>query len=268
MRHASILLLSSLVLASTPLAARAGDAVDPDAWLVTVRGKLIGSPLYPGARDLGVLAYPTLGIRRPGTPASFVSPDDNVSLALFDNGWLKAGPVGKFISARTASDYPELRGFRKVNWSLEAGGFVELWPTEHLRTRLEVRHGLNGYSGVVADLGADWVQPAGRWTFSGGPRLTLAGDHFMNTYFTVTPDAAALNGRVSAFRAQGGLEAAGVTGAVTYQWTPAWATTAFVRYDRLIGDAGRSPLATTLGSRDQVTLGAILAYTFSTKPPF
>lgn len=238
----------------------------PDDWIVTVRAKALLSPDYPGAKDLGFIAYPALSLRKASTPATFSAPDDNISLALFDRGWLKAGPVGKFIPRRCACDHPELFGIHNVGWGVELGGFVEIWPSDRFRTRFELRQGIGGHGGLVGTITADFVQPFGNWTFSLGPRLNIVSNQFANTYFSVTPWEAAFNGRATPFKASGGFESIGATAAATYQWSPSWATTGFVRYERLVGDAGRSPISGVLGSRNQWTIGGNIAYSFSMKP--
>lgn len=251
--------------------AAALDWTDPTPaaeWNVTVNAKLTVSPSYPGAKSLSALPYPTLALRDAGTPATFTAPDDNVSLALFDNGWLKAGPALKFIGARTARDDRELLGLAKVPWSLEAGAFIELYPIKQLRTRIELREGFHGYSGLYADLGADWIQPWGQWQFSAGPRIALAGSGFMNRYFSVSPAEAAANGTILPFKASGGLVSIGVAGAATYRWSPSFALTGWLRYDRLQNDAAASPIASRLGSRDQFSFGLIGSYSFITEKLF
>ena len=55
--------------------------------------------------------------------------------------------------------------------AVEAGAFVEYFPVESLRMRVEVRHGLYGHDGIVATGGADYVASADRFTFSVGPRI-------------------------------------------------------------------------------------------------
>ncbi|WP_273746780.1 MipA/OmpV family protein, partial [Morganella morganii] len=65
---------------------------------------------------------------------------------------------------------------------------AEYWPAHWLRSRVEVRDSFVGANGVVADLSADFVgHPFGdRWTATAGPRLSLADDQFMASYFGVT----------------------------------------------------------------------------------
>jgi outer membrane scaffolding protein for murein synthesis (MipA/OmpV family) len=261
---AAIGVLASLTLpaaAQQPFTFLSGD------WLVTVKGNVVASPSYPGASEMSVLPYPSLSLRRAGTPESFSAPDDTISFALYDAGWLKAGPAGRFVGARRAKDHRELVGLRDIDWTIEAGAFAEFWPTEKLRTRAELRYGFHGHRGVVADFGADWVERFGAWTISGGPRLRVGSDRYMASYFSVSPAEALINTRVTPFDAKGGLASAGLAAAITYKWSEQWRTTLHGRWDRLTGDAGRSPIPTQLGSRNQFTVGATLAYTFSMRIP-
>ncbi|MFX8708158.1 MipA/OmpV family protein, partial [Acinetobacter baumannii] len=92
-----------------------------------------------------------------------------------------------------------VRGFRRIrniDVSLEGGGFAEYWPAHWLRSRVEVRDSFVGANGVVADLSADFVgHPFGdRWTATAGPRLSLADDQFMASYFGVTSAQSAKSG--------------------------------------------------------------------------
>jgi outer membrane scaffolding protein for murein synthesis (MipA/OmpV family) len=258
------LLAASVTLATLSAQVQAQEAMSflNGDWLVTVRGNIRAAPSYPGASSTSVLGFPSLSFRRAGTPVSFSAPDDNIGFALYDIGWLKAGPAARFVGARNRKDHPQLVGLRNVDWTLEAGGFLELWPIEKIRTRLDVRYGFHGHRGVVADFGADWVERFAQWTVSGGPRLRLASSKYMNAYFSATPAEAAINGRITPFNAGGSFVSAGLATAVSYDWSSQWRTTVHGKWDRLGGDAGQSPIVSQLGSRNQFTVGATLAYTF------
>ena len=248
--------------------ARAADFADmimpPEGWTVTLKGNALTQPSYPGAKDNGFVFYPGGSLRKAGTPATFSTPDEGIGFALYDAGWLKAGPVGTFVGARRAKDHKALTGLHDVDWTVEAGAFVELWPMEKLRMRAELRHGFHGHHGIVAEFGADWVEKYGAWTFSAGPRLALASDKFMKKYFTVDAPSAVLTG-LPAFNAKGGLKSVGVTVAAKYDWTKNFSTTLWGRYDRLSGDAGASPVVKTLGSPNQFTIGVIAAWSVDFK---
>ena len=268
LRRAAIIAAMALCLchaamsaASEPVPDRAA-ALAQEGWILTFSADLSLAPAYPGARTRSLQPSPGFSFRRAGEAEEFGAPDDGIDVSLFDAGWLKAGPVAKLASARDQSGNAELRGLRFVDWTLEAGAFAELWPMEKLRTRAEIRQGVNGHGALVASLGAEWVEKAGGLTFSAGPRATVGGGRYTRTFFSVTPAEAAANGRVAAYRADGGLTSLGAIAAATYTISDKWSGTLYAGYDRLAGVAARSPVTSQLGSRNQFAAGAILSRSF------
>ncbi len=67
---------------------------------------------------------------------------------------------------------------------------------------------------------------------------------------------------VPAFRPDGGLLSAGATGSAHRQLTERWGVFGYAKYDRLLGDAGDSPVVRRFGSRDQLSGGVGVSYTF------
>ncbi len=243
-------------------AAMTGVLQAEEQWTATLTGNFGASPAYQGSKDLALFALPGVGFHKAGSDPGFSAPDDNISLALFDQGWLKAGPVGHFQSARRAQDHSELHGLKDVPWTLEAGAFVEAWATPKLRARVEVMQGFHGHHGVVANASLDYVEKLGKWTLSAGPRLTLADRHAMSKLFSVSASEAAANGTFTPFEAKASLESVGFAGAATYQWNKQWNTTVYSRYDRLTQSAAHSPITVQTGSRNQLTFGAAVSYSF------
>jgi outer membrane scaffolding protein for murein synthesis (MipA/OmpV family) len=194
----------------------------------------------------------------------FGRPDDGLSFSVLGGGSLRFGVVGRFQGGRYYEDNRRLFGLSKVDWSVEPGLFAEFWATEWLRARAEIRRGFNGHEGFVGDLGLDVVHRFGAVTASIGPRLSLRDTEFVRTYFGVTPMEAALNGVVTPFRPSGGIYSAGVVAGLGYDWTPQWSTSAYVSYNRLIGDAADSPIVRQLGSEHQFGGGITISYTFDT----
>ncbi len=253
---------------SALLPARAADpvfatpAVLPSGWIVTVKGNLKVGPSYPGSDDLSFFGYPSLSFRRAGTPERFSAPDDGLSFSFLEDSAVRVGVVGRFQGGRYLEDNRELFGLKKIDWAVEPGLFLEYWPVEFLRARAEIRRGFNGHEGFVADLGLDVVQRFGAVTLSAGPRLSLGDDTFTRTYFGVTPLEAALNGQVAAYKPSGGITSVGATAAASYDWSEQWSTTAYVTYERLVGDAADSPIVERFGSENQVGLGLSVSYSF------
>jgi len=264
---ASASLLAGLALAGA--ASAAGDSRTngvgsmPAGYLVTIKGNIIVTPDFPGAKTYGFVAYPSLSFRRADEAERFQAPDDGISIALWGDSRWSVGLVGRFQSGRYRNEDRKLYGIQDAKWALEPGLFGEAWATDNIRLRGEIRYGFNGYSGLVGNLGVDYVQRIGKFTLSGGPRMAVAGSEYMDTYFGVTAQDALWNGRVAPYKADPGVKSVGVAAAATYQWNDQWATTVRGGYDRLVGAAADSPITRTLGSRDQFTLGASASYSFA-----
>jgi outer membrane protein len=59
--------------------------------------------------------------------------------------------------------------------------------------------------------------------------------------------------------------AVALTGGASYQLNSRWGLFGFARYERLMGDAARSPIVRELGSRNQLSGGIGLNYTFTVR---
>ena len=77
----------------------------------------------------------------------------------------------------------------------------------------------------------------------------------------MNPAAAARTG-LAAYTPGGGVHAVGASSTALYQFDPHWGAYAYAKYDRLVGDAARSPIVRTIGSRNQLSGGVALTYTF------
>jgi outer membrane protein len=235
-------------------------------WTVTMRGNLSVAPEYPGSDALRTLPFPSIGLRRAGTPERYSAPDDPISFGLLDLGAFRAGPSFRYVGSRKVSDHPELIGLANVPWTLEAGAFMEFWPSEFMRARVDLRYGLRGHQGVTFDMAADGVYRTGAWTMAAGPRLGVASSSYMNAFFGVTAAEAFANPSIAqAFDAEGGLKSAGAAASLGYRFSPQWAATGFARWDRLLGSAADSPVPKAFGSLNQFTFGGQVSYSFDAR---
>ncbi len=239
--------------------------VQAETYVVTVTANGQFIPRFPGSDKLTGIAYPSLNIRRAGEPPRFAAPDDGLSISLYDEvPELRFGPVVRFQGGRYYSDDRRLVGLRKINWSVEPGFFLEYFPVSFIRARLELRYALNGAEGLVGNAGVDFIAPLDRLTLSVGPRIGFGDANYVRRYFGVTPAEAAANVIIPApYRPGADVTTAGVLAAASYQWNEKWGTTVYGGYNRLIGDAGRSPIPRLIGSRDQFTFGASVSYSFN-----
>jgi outer membrane scaffolding protein for murein synthesis (MipA/OmpV family) len=170
--------------------------------------------------------------------------------------------AGKLIFGRDDDDDDDLRGLDPVRFGGEIGGFAEIYPTDWLRVRGEVRHGIRSHGGVVAEISADAFQdvsPAVR--VSVGPRLSFATADYFDAYYGVDADDAAGSG-LGRYSPDGGLKSIGVGGAIDWKATDRITTSVFGEYSRLLGPAADSSLVEERGSPNQLTIGVSAKYRF------
>lgn len=263
-------------LLMVPAAAGEGPAViggDPGAagtgaWILSLGTTASFGPKYLGAERYGPFGSLSISIRRPSEPIEFSAPEDSLGYALLDTPELKFGPIANLRQGREAGIDHRLTSLDPNPWALEAGAFVDVWPVPGvLRTRAEVRHGLRERDGFAVDLSADWVGTIDKLTVSAGPRLGVTDGSLAQLQFGVSPAASVHNGLFIPYLAKGGVQSVGLGSALSFDWSDQWRTTVFDRYDRLVGDAARSPITRRLGSTDQLTVGAGFTYSFRTDLP-
>jgi MipA family protein len=234
-------------------------------WTVMIGAEGQFRPDFEGANRSLFSPIPIFSIRRAGSVDQFRSPRDNASVALIDFGDLRAGPAGKFVSSRKASNYSELNGLGDVKTAFELGGFIEYFPVDWFRVRNETREGFAGHQGVVSDFSADFIVPVTRAiTVSAGPRFTWESTKAVSPYFSIDAVQAMATG-LSVFDAKGGAHSAGAGAQVKYRINRQWEVHSYVEYDRLLGDAAKSPLVAARGSVNQTTVGIGASYSFDFK---
>ena len=74
-----------------------------------------------------------------------------------------------------------------VGFTVEVGGFVEIFPSDNFRIRAELRQGLGGHEGLVGDLGADLDRARRRHATSSRSARARAGrtTTYHDAYFGV-----------------------------------------------------------------------------------
>jgi len=270
------LMAGSIAALSGPIAASAADMESrgkalPQAydWTITIglEGKL--EPTFPGSKDFTLRPNPLFDIRRYGTPERFRGPRDGIGIGLIEGSNYQIGPVGQLrIPRRESDDRAALHGLGNVPWAAEVGAFAEYWFVPWLRGRAEVRQGVTGHHGLIADLMLDAVVPvSSQLTLSGGPRATLASAAATSPYFSIDAIQSAASG-LPVYAAGGGIRSVGAGAQARYFWTPQWATHAFLEYERLTDDAANSPLVTQRGSANQLTIGFGVTRSFDIKQPW
>jgi MipA family protein len=234
-------------------------------WTVMVGVGGEYKPDFAGANRAMLSPVPIFAIRRAGSTEQFRGPRDSPSIAFLDFGDLRAGPVAKFVAGRKQYNYSELNGLGDVKTSVQLGGFVEYYPVDWFRTRVELRQGVVGPNGTVADFSADFIVPLfQRLTISAGPRFTWESTQATSPYFGIDAVQAMASG-LPVFNAKGGAHSYGAGAQISYRINPQWEVHSYVEYERLLGDAAASPLVTLRGSPNQSTVGIGASYAFDVR---
>lgn len=255
MKTAVMLIAATLV--AVPAAAQDGDK-PPLRTRVGLGAQLV--PSFPGSDRISVRPFAELSRTRGDVPFAFEAPDESADFALFQDERFAIGPAINFEGKRRRSQVGGV--LSEVGFTVEAGGFVQYAFTPAFRIRAEGRKGLGGHRGWIGQVGADYVARDGdKWLFSLGPRVTLSDRRYQRAYFDISP-ADALASGLPVYRSRGALQAVGAVAGYSRQFTPRWGVLSYARYDRLVGDAADSPVVDRFGSRNQLSGGLALTYTF------
>ncbi|TPI17990.1 MipA/OmpV family protein [Mesorhizobium sp. B4-1-1] len=257
----TIPLAVAMALLGAPVAQAGGGSWISGDWYLTLGATALVAPNFEGGKKYMLSAQPIISLGKVGPEARFTSRNDNISLALIDDGSVRAGLTGKFIFSRDSKD--ELKGLDPVRWGGEAGGFFEFYPLDWLRARAELRHGIRSHNGFVADIAADAfydITPTVR--ISGGPRVSFASSDYFDAYYGVNAKEAVASG-LSEYHPGGGLKSTGLGGAITWKVTEPMTASVFTEYSRLMEPAADSSLVKERGDRNQWTFGVSTTYRFN-----
>jgi MipA family protein len=236
----------------------------PD-WTVDVGVSSIAAPRYDGAKRFMVLPLPYVGVAWRDT--LFASIKDGVGANLYNTDVLKAGILARPNFGRyRANDRRSLTGLNDVDWTVEAGGFVKYTPLPFLATSLEVRRGVGGREGFIAEWSADISAPPlldDKLFLSIGPRVSASDQQYNNAVYGVTATEAVRSG-YAVYKPKGGLRSVGAGAGAIYRVTDQITFSLFADYARLVASAAKSPIVKGGGgSENQFTVGTALTYRFT-----
>ena len=218
-------------------------------------------PEYIGADKNEWAPLFDFSMARGDDPFDYEAPDDNFDIAVYNKNGFSIGPVANYQSGRKRKDVGA--DVDKVKSTIELGGFAQYELGGGTRLRAEVRKGLGGHRGLIADLGADQVWRDGdKWQFSLGPRVSLANGRFMRSWFGVDDDAALRTG-LDEYSPDGGIYSVGATTGMYYIISGGFGLFGYGRAERLVGDAADSPIVKEYGSKTQLSAGLGVTYTFN-----
>ena len=222
-----------------------------------VRGGLDVAPSYPGASTYET--SPDLGLTFGALKWGRLDSGNGIG-GVPENG-LTANVAFRVLGDRNSIDNPELAGLTHIDAAVELGLGLTYQETNWAAYGA-LRKGLTGHSGVTGDLGANLIfRPSDRLTLTAGPKISFGDGEFASTYFGVTAaEAGASN--FAAYNASGGALGAGFSVGARYELNENWAVDGALGYEKLIGDAGDSPI-TAAGDDDQWTLRIGLSREFT-----
>lgn len=231
-------------------------------WSLTLGASVYEAPKFEGDKSYEINVDPVISIGRSDRKERFTSRNDNMSFALLERRLIRLGLVGKIVTARDSDTSGDLKGLKSVKWGGELGGFAELYPTDWLRVRGELRQGVRSHDGITSDLAVDAynnLTPAVQ--ISGGPRAFYATKDYFKTYYGVNAQESLKSG-LAEYHPDGGWGSFGLGGAVTWKATQKVTTSVFGEYKRLVDNAGDSSLVNQRGDKNQFTMGISATYRF------
>lgn len=213
---------------------------------IDLLGGVSVSPRYFGsdAYDVGPAAAVRFSyLRLPGL-LTFGSPDD-----VGEPEGLNLQGSFRYVGSRRPSDDDALAGTNTIDRSLELGLGLG-YEAEDWRAFGAVRFGVLGHEALVGEAGADALfRPREDVLINLGPRAQWGSGEFMDTYFGISEEEAAASA-FDEYDPSSGLYSVGMEVGARYAFSERWGLEGSASYDRLVGDAGDSPI-TEEGSRDQ-----------------
>jgi outer membrane protein len=217
-------------------------------------------PAYPGADDSDLRPLFDFDFARGIEEFRIETPDDRFGIRLLSVGRFTFGPAASYQGSRTDKDVGAPVG--KVDATIEVGGFADYLVNDSLRVRGEMVKGVNGHEGLVGSLGVDHFWRDGdKYAVTLGPRLLFSDARYQRAYFGVAPAAAATTG-LPIYRPGSGIHAVALAAGAQTQLGPRWGLFGYARGERLVGDAAKSPIVRSYGSRNQLSAGIGLSYAF------
>jgi MipA family protein len=231
-------------------------------WYLKVGVAGFSAPKYQGDDAYELMFSPIISLGKAGDDPRFTSRNDNISLGLFDNGAFRAGLVGRFVMPRDSGDSADLAGLDDIPFGVEVGGFAEVYPTDWLRVRGEIRRGFSAHEGVIGNLSADaFAEITPEVRVSGGPRMWFGNSAYFDAFYGVSPAESVASG-LRPYSPDSGVGAVGVGGAIDWKTTEKLTTSLFAEYARLTGPAADSSLVEERGSPNQYLIGVSATYRF------
>ena len=145
--------IAAIAILAAVAPAHAQDAQPGERVRVALGPQIV--PSYPGADRVSVRPFIDVDRARGDAPFVFEAPDESFGIDLLTFGRLSFGPALGFEGRRRPRDVGG--AVPEVGFTVEVGGFAQYALTDAVRLRAEMRQGIGGHKGLVANIGADYV---------------------------------------------------------------------------------------------------------------
>jgi len=229
----------------------------PPEWAITLGGGALVTPKFEGAKRYQGEPSVIVDIRY--RDVAFASDGEGIGVNLVHGQNYRAGVALAYDLGRDQHDDPHLRGLGNIDTAPEAKLFAEYFLLPVV-VSAALHQAIGGHNGLLGELGAYIPLPLfdQKLIIFTGPTLTLADGEYMRSYFGVSAKQAAATS-LHQYSAHGGFKSTGWGVTAVYRLDDNWLIESDFAYERLIGDAARSPIVET---SSQFTAGVNLAYRF------
>ncbi|MBD8872072.1 MipA/OmpV family protein [Rhodanobacter sp. DHB23] len=217
-------------------------------------------PAWPGAQGSRNQPIPYVDIEIPDHLS--LSTLDGLQLDLIGGPVLHGGFYGDYQWGRDSGDLGMLRGrIAPLSPRLTAGGYLEWQLTRQIDVGTDLSHDIDG-AGAYLDVYGEWDLPP-VWLLQHSFELhwQAMNGAAMNRFFGISPaQAGAL--AVPAWHPGAGSQSATLEYDLFVPTSQHTGLALALDWERLLGDAGNSPLATRFGSRNQPSESVAFVYHF------
>lgn len=221
------------------------------------------APAYEGAKKLTPGPLPLLDVEGLLGNRVSLSSERGLAVTVLNAKGFKAGMNLNYSEGRSHSDSDRLNGLPGIRPAAAIGGFLT-YDFDPFSVELKVSDRLGPDSGATASLSGSYTfSPLQKLQVSFGPEVVFADHRYEETFFGVSPTAAAnataVGNPIRPYNAHAGVKDVGLSLTVRYAISEHWIALAHVGLSELVGSAARSPLTQT---RFQPSVLAGLAYRF------
>lgn len=192
---------------------------------------------------------------------------NNFKLNLAPNKQYHIGPVLQYRAERDSVDNDTVDRMKKVDATLEAGGFAGLSINNILASVQFVTDTSNKHDGNLATLSTGYIYKAtDSLILTPNLSATYASSDYMQTYFGVDAGDAARTG-LATYDASSDWKDYSLGLMADYRGWEKWGLVGLVKYTKLLNDAKHSPLVDDLGNDKQWFAGLMATYRWGSVKP-